>query len=55
MSAKQLPLLFGSILEDADAQERAMMLAPLPAVVRVLVRTWGARRYRRYITRVRDE
>lgn len=55
MSPKQLPLLFGGILEDADAQERAMMLSPVPAPVRLLVRTWGARHYRRYITRVRGE
>jgi hemerythrin-like domain-containing protein len=53
ISPKLLPLLFGSVLEDADPQERAMMLSPLPAPVRLLMRTWGARHYRRYISRVR--
>ena len=55
MPAKLLPLLFGSIMEDADPEERAMMLEPLPAPVRLLMRTWGARRYTRYIRRVRGE
>ena len=53
MSAKQLPLLFGAILEDASPEERARMLAHLPAPIRLLMRTVGARQYRRYITRVR--
>jgi hemerythrin-like domain-containing protein len=48
-----LPILFGCVLEDADAQERGMMLAALPAPVRLLMRTWGTWHYRRYITRVR--
>lgn len=53
MSARQLPLMFGAILEDADADERGRMLAQLPIPVRWFLRTVGARRYRRYITRVR--
>jgi hypothetical protein len=32
-----------------------MMLSPLPSPVRLLMRTWGARHYRRYIRRVRGE
>jgi hemerythrin-like domain-containing protein len=55
ISPKLMPLLFGSVLEDADPQERAMMLSPLPSPVRLLMRTWGARHYRRYIRRVRGE
>ena len=53
--AKLLPLLFGSILEDADPAEQAMMLHALPFPVRLLMRTWGARSYRRYISRVRGQ
>ena len=53
MSAKQLPLLFGAILEDATEDEWSRMLAHLPGPVRLLMRTVGARQYRRYITRVR--
>lgn len=53
MSSRQLPLMFGSILEDADEDERARMLAHLPAPIRWVMRTIGARQYARYITRVR--
>jgi hemerythrin-like domain-containing protein len=53
MSARQLPLMFGAILEDADDDERAKMMAQLPTPVRWFLRTVGARQYRRYITRVR--
>jgi hypothetical protein len=53
MSAKQLPLLFGAILEEASADERSRMLAHLPAPIRLVMRTIGARQYRRYISRVR--
>ncbi|WP_345342614.1 hemerythrin domain-containing protein [Rhodococcus olei] len=53
MSTRQLPLMFGAILEEADADERGRMLAQLPAPVRLILRTMGARQYRRYITRVR--
>ena len=55
ISPKLLPLLFGSMLEDADPAEQAMMLHPLPLPVRLLMRTWGARSYRRYIRRVRGQ
>lgn len=53
MSARQLPLMFGAILEEADTDERGRMMAQLPIPVRLFLRTLGARRYRRYITRVR--
>lgn len=55
MRARDMPLMFGAVLEDATEEERAMMLHALPAPVRLLLRTWGGRRYRRYITRVRGE
>lgn len=53
MSRDQLPIMFGAILEEADPDERAQMLALLPAPIRLLMRTLGARKYRRYITAVR--
>jgi hypothetical protein len=53
MSARQLPLMFGAILEEADDEERQRMLAHLPAPVRLVMRTMGAWQYRRYITDVR--
>ena len=53
MSRDQLPLMFGAILEEADPAERAQMLALLPAPIRLLMRTLGARKYRRYIAAVR--
>ena len=53
MSRDQLPIMFGAILEEADPAERAQMLALLPAPIRLLMRTLGARKYRRYITAVR--
>jgi hemerythrin-like domain-containing protein len=53
MSRKQLPLLFGAVLEEADARERAMMMSVLPAPARLFMTTVGAVLYRRYITRIR--
>ena len=53
MSSRQLPLMFGAILEEADEGERQRMLAHLPAPIRVVMRTVGAWQYRRYITRAR--
>jgi hemerythrin-like domain-containing protein len=54
MSRAQLPLMFGAILEDADAEERDAIYAAVPGPVRLFLRTIGARTYRRYIARVRD-
>lgn len=54
MSRQELPLMFGAILEDASPEERRMMLAPLPLPVRWLLRTVGARAYRKYVSRVRN-
>jgi hypothetical protein len=53
MTRAQLPLMFGLIMEDATADERAEMLGVLPAPIRLVMRTWGAWHYGRYITRVR--
>jgi iron-sulfur cluster repair protein YtfE (RIC family) len=49
----ELPILFGSILEEATPEERTLMLSIVPPPVRLLVRTVFAWQYRRYITRVR--
>ena len=53
MTKAQRPLLFGAILEEADAREREMMLAGLPRIVRLLLTTVGRVQYGRYISRVR--
>lgn len=54
MTKEQLPIMFGMVLEDADADEQAEMLGLLPGPVRLLVRTVGARRYARYVRSVRE-
>jgi iron-sulfur cluster repair protein YtfE (RIC family) len=54
MSRKQLPLLFGAVLEETDARERAMMMSVLPAPARLFMASIGAVLYRRYIARVRE-
>jgi hemerythrin-like domain-containing protein len=53
MQRDELPIMFGAILEEADPEERAQMLTLLPPPIRLLMRTVGARKYRRYITEVR--
>jgi hemerythrin-like domain-containing protein len=53
MDRKQLPILFGAILEECTPEERRAMLAKLPLPVRIILRSIGARQYRRYVTRVR--
>ena len=50
---RQLPVLFGAMLEEADPDERKEMLKLVPPPVRLLVRTVFAWQYRRYITRAR--
>jgi iron-sulfur cluster repair protein YtfE (RIC family) len=49
----ELPILFGSILEEATPDERALMVGIVPPPVRLLVRTVFAWQYRRYIRKVR--
>lgn len=53
MTKAQLPLMFGAIVEDADADERNSIYAAVPVPIRLLLKTLGARQYRRYIARVR--
>ncbi|WP_377641836.1 hemerythrin domain-containing protein [Oryzobacter terrae] len=55
MDQKQLPILFGAILEECSPEERRAMLAKLPLPVRIVLRTIGARQYRRYVSRVRGQ
>ncbi|MGY1663367.1 hemerythrin domain-containing protein [Geodermatophilus sp. SYSU D00705] len=54
MSLAELPIMFGSVLEEATPDEAAEMLAKLPLPVRLLARTVFLRRYRRYVRRVRS-
>lgn len=49
----QLPLLFGSLLEETTEEERAMMLGKQPLPIRLLLKWVLLRQYRRYINRVR--
>jgi hypothetical protein len=53
LSRDQLPIMFGAILEEAGAGERAEMLAEVPLPIRLLLRSVGAWQYRRYISAVR--
>jgi hemerythrin-like domain-containing protein len=53
MDQKQLPIIFGAILEECTPEERRAMLAKLPLPVRLLIRTAGAVQYRRFVSRVR--
>ena len=53
MTASQLPIMFGLVLQDADAEERARMLGNLPLPVRLLLRTVGAWQFTRYVHRLR--
>ncbi len=53
MKRKELPIMFGAVLEECSPEERAQMLRVVPPPVRLLLRTVFARRYRRYIRRVR--
>jgi iron-sulfur cluster repair protein YtfE (RIC family) len=51
---REMPILFGAVTEEASPEERAHMLAVVPPPIRLLLRTVLARRYRTYISRVRD-
>ena len=53
MTTSQKPILFGLLLEDVDADERARMLGNLPLPIRVLLRTVGAWQFKRYVKRLR--
>jgi iron-sulfur cluster repair protein YtfE (RIC family) len=54
MRKKDLPIMFGAVTEEATPEEKEHMLAVVPPPIRFLLRTVFARRYRRYISRVRD-
>jgi hypothetical protein len=54
MRKKDLPLMFGAVVEEATPEERTEILKVLPPPVRFLLRTVFARRYDRYISRVRN-
>ncbi|UOY01840.1 hemerythrin domain-containing protein [Blastococcus sp. PRF04-17] len=51
---KDLPVLFGAVLEEATPDERVHMLGKVPLPVRVLMRAVFARTYARLISRVRN-
>ena len=51
---KDLPILFGAVLEEATPEERTHMLGKVPLPVRILMRTVFARKYERLISQVRD-
>jgi hypothetical protein len=53
MALRDLPLLFGSLLEECSPEERTMMLHIVPLPVRLLLQTVFARRYRRYVSEIR--
>ena len=53
MPKSELPLMFWMVVEDATPEEAAEMYAKVPLPVRVLLKTVFARRYRRYVSRVR--
>lgn len=53
MRPAELPLMFGAVLEECDASERAMLVATLPLPLRLLVRPVIEPVYRRYIAKVR--
>ena len=50
----QLPILFGSVAEEATPEEMVHILSTVPAPVRFLLRTVFAKQYARYISRVRN-
>ena len=52
MSASQKPIMFGLLLEDVDADERALMLGRCRARPWLLL-TVGAWQFQRYVKRLR--
>jgi iron-sulfur cluster repair protein YtfE (RIC family) len=53
MAKSELPLMFWMVVEDATPQEAAEMYANVPLPVRILLKTVFARKYRRYVAKVR--
>ena len=54
MKLRDLPILFGSVVEEATPEERTEMLKVIPLPIRILLTPVLERIYRRYITRVRQ-
>ncbi len=54
MSMKELPIMFGAVVEDTTPEEKAEIFKIVPLPVQILLRTVFARQYRRYISRVRN-
>lgn len=53
MTPSQLPIMFGLVLQDADAGERAKMLGNLPLPIRLALKSVGAWQFKRYVRRLR--
>jgi hypothetical protein len=53
MTPSQLPIMFGLVLQDADAGERANMLGNLPLPIRLALKSVGAWQFKRYVRRLR--
>jgi hemerythrin-like domain-containing protein len=53
MKKSDLPLMAWMVMEEATPEERAGMLGNVPPPVRLLLKTVFARKYRRYVSRVR--
>ena len=51
---REMPILFGAVAEEATPEEMVHILSTVPPPVRFLLRTVFARRYRRYVSRVRN-
>jgi len=51
---KDLPILFGAVAEEATPEEMVQILSTVPLPVRFLLRTVFAKKYQRYISRLRD-
>jgi hemerythrin-like domain-containing protein len=54
MSMKELPIMFGAVVEETTPEEKAEIFRIVPWPVRILLKTVFARQYRRYISRVRN-
>jgi iron-sulfur cluster repair protein YtfE (RIC family) len=53
MDKSDLPLLFWMLVEDATPEETKEMYANVPPPARILLRTVFARKYRKYVAKVR--
>jgi hypothetical protein len=53
MAKSELPLMFWMVVGEATSEEAKEMYANVPPPVRLLLKTVFARKYRRYVSRVR--